>query len=215
MRVAEKTVERLCLYRRLLIELRREGVRNVFSHVLGERLGLTAAQVRRDVMAVGYSGSTRRGYDVVGLGQAIGDYLDRPEGTRVVVVGLGNLGRALVAYFTGRREKLSVVAGFDSDPAKTERVLSGCRIYPMDELRRVADKEAAQVAMLAVPAAQAQAVAEFCVGAGIQGLLNFAPVRLRVPDHVYVLDVDLAVFLEKVAFFSGKARGKDEVADES
>jgi len=201
-RVAEQTIGRLSLYRRLLERLLDENKRRVFSHEIAEITGFTAAQVRRDLMGPGPSGNSRHGYDVGELIQAIDDYLDHPGGQRVAVIGIGNLGRALVAFFSGRRPNLSVVAGFDSDPQRVNRVINGCRIYPMESLSEVVVDQNISVAMIAVPAANAQSVAKLCVEAGVSGILNFAPVHLRTPASVYVSDVDLAMSLEKVAFFA-------------
>ena len=109
-----KTIGRLSLYRRLLAGLQAEGVRNVYSHQLAAMTGGTAAQVRRDIMAVGCVGSPTRGYDVQQLCQAIAGVLDHPEGQSAALVGVGNLGRALLAYFLQRRPKLMIRAAFDS-----------------------------------------------------------------------------------------------------
>jgi len=158
--------------------------------------------VRRDMMAVGYSGSPTRGYDVRALVESIGESLDAPEGQGVALVGIGNLGRAIMAYFTGRRPKLSIVAAFDSDPAKINRVIHGCRCYSMIELPEVVRDLAIRIAIITVPSAEAQSVADSLVRAGVTGILNFAPAPLRVPAGVYVEDIDMSMSLEKVAFFA-------------
>lgn len=200
--VSDKTIGRLSLYRRLLNVLQAEGVRSVFSHQLANMAGCTAAQVRRDLMAVGYSGSPSAGYDVSRLLESIRDFLDVPGGQAVALVGVGNLGKALLAYFSGRRPNLQVVAAFDSDPYKANRVIHGCRCYPVESLADVVAGKDIQVAILAVPASAAQAVAETLVRAGVRGIVNFAPVRLRVPEGVYVEDIDMSISLEKVAYFA-------------
>lgn len=200
--VSGKTIGRLSLYRRVLYRLLAEGEQSLFSHQLASLVGGTAAQVRRDVMAVGYAGSPTRGYDIQDLTRAIGSFLDAPEGQGVALVGVGNLGRALLAYFSGRRPKLSIEAAFDVDPAKVNRVIHGCWCYPLEELDSVVAEHAIEIGMITVPADQAQAVADRLSQAGVFGLLNFAPVRLWVPGHVYVEDLDVAMSLEKVAFFA-------------
>jgi redox-sensing transcriptional repressor len=202
---SDRTIGRLSLYRRLLNALACEKVQNVYSHQLADAAGATAAQVRRDLMGVGYSGSPTKGYDVVGLCDALAKYLDSPEPQAVALVGVGNLGRAILAYFGGRRPNLSIQAAFDKDPTKAGRVIHGCRCYLMDGLPKVVDEKKIEAAVLAVPATAAQQVADTLVLCGVRGILNFAPVRLRLPEHVYVQDVDMTTLLEKVAFFARRA----------
>ncbi|MCX5768879.1 MAG: redox-sensing transcriptional repressor Rex, partial [Candidatus Hydrogenedentes bacterium] len=102
----------------------------------------------------------------------------------------------------GRRPRLSIEAAFDTDPAKVNRVIHGCRCYPLDDVERVVQSRGIEIGVLTVPADQAQGVVEYLVRAGIRGILNFAPVRLSVPEHVYVEDIDMTMSLEKVAFFA-------------
>jgi redox-sensing transcriptional repressor len=200
--VSDRTIGRLSLYRRLLNVLQEEGVRNVFSHQLAQLTGRSAAQVRRDLMAVGYSGSPMHGYEVGGLLKSLRDFLDKPGGQNAALVGVGNLGKALLAYFTGRRPNLHITAAFDNDPYKVNRVIHGCPCHPLEEAAEVLRAKGIQVAIVAVPAAAAQAAAELVVEHGVRGILNFAPVRLKLPPHVYVEDIDMTMSLEKVAYFA-------------
>jgi redox-sensing transcriptional repressor len=200
--VSQKTIGRLSLYRRLLNELAVEGVRNVYSHQLASMAGGTAAQVRRDLMSIGYSGSPTRGYEVQELIKSIRGFLDSPQVQGVALVGIGNLGRAIMAYFTGRRPNLSIVAAFDKDPHKANRIVHGCRCYGMDDLARVIREQDIHVGAITVPAAEAQDVANKLVREGVRGIVNFAPAALRVPPDVYVEDIDMSMSLEKVAYFA-------------
>ena len=208
MRVSGKTIGRLSLYRRVLYGLLADGERSIYSHQLAVFVGGTAAQVRRDVMAVGYTGSPTRGYDIPELTRAIGSYLDASQGQSVALVGVGNLGKAILSYFSGRRPRLSIEAAFDTDPGKINRVVHGCRCYGMSDLERVVQGRGIELGILTVPADQAQGVAENLVRAGVRGILNFAPVRLSLPEDVYVEDIDMTMSLEKVAFFARKADQK-------
>jgi redox-sensing transcriptional repressor len=153
-------------------------------------------------MPTGYSGSPKKGYSIPGLIQSIGSVLDDPEEQNVALVGVGNLGRAILAYFTGRRPNLSIVAAFDRNPNKVNRVILGCRCYPVEELEAVVTARGIEVGILTVPAAAAQPIAEGLVACGVRGLLNFAPVSLRVPPEVYVEDLDMAISLERAAYFA-------------
>lgn len=199
--ISDKTIGRLSQYRRLIADLLVDDERFVFSHKLAEMAGGTAAQVRRDVMAIGYSGSPTKGYDLAGLAESIDNFLDAPEGTRAVLVGMGNLGRAITAYFTGRRPKLSIVAAFDNDSYRTGRVIHGCRCYPVEDIAKIVGDLDVRVGILTVPQRVAQPMADMLVQAGVSGILNFAPTRLRVPPRVYVEYIDMTTALEKVSYF--------------
>jgi redox-sensing transcriptional repressor len=157
---SDKTIGRLSLYRRLLGGLEVSGVKHLYSHDLANMAGVTAAQVRRDVMAVGYSGSPTKGYDVVELGKSIGAFLDGVGTQGVALVGIGNLGRAILAFFAGRRPNLAIVAAFDRDPGKTGRVVQGCRCFLAEDMPRVVKELKITAGIIAVPASEAQVVAD-------------------------------------------------------
>ena len=202
--ISVKTIGRLSIYRRILNRLLSEGVKNVFSHQLAVMAGVTPAQVRRDIMSIGYSGNPNRGYGVIDLIESIGTSLDDPEGQRATLVGVGNLGRAILTYFIGRRPKLAIVAAFDNDPKKFDRVIQSCRCYSIDRLEDVVEELGISIGAITVPSNEAQKVANALVCAGIKGILNFAPVRIQVPLNVYVEDIDMTMALEKVAYFARK-----------
>ncbi|HOE66635.1 MAG TPA: redox-sensing transcriptional repressor Rex [Candidatus Hydrogenedentes bacterium] len=207
--VSSKTIGRLSQYRRLLQNLLGDGREFVFSHELATMAGGTAAQVRRDVMAVGHLGSPSKGYGVSALLGSIADYLDGADILGVALVGVGNLGRALLAYFVGRHPTLELKAAFDCDPAKIGRVIHGCRCLPMEEMARVVEEERIKVGVITVPAEDAQRVATVLWQAGVLGIVNFAPVRLWTPASVHVEQIDLTTVLEQAAFF---ARRQDKDA---
>lgn len=202
MKISEKNIERLLLYRRILCGLRSENVENIYSHQLARIADTTPEQVRRDIMSIGYSGSSVKGYNVIRLIESIGEFTDSRETQRVTIVGAGNLGRALIDYFQGRRRKLSIAAIFDNDPQKIDRVIHGVRCHSVEQMKEVIQKNSIDVAILCVPAAAAQQVAELLIEAGIKGILNYAPVKLSLPSHIYVENRDMLLAVEKVAFFS-------------
>jgi redox-sensing transcriptional repressor len=197
-----KTIGRLSLYRRLLHGLLQTGKESVHSHELADLADATAAQVRRDLMVVGRAGTPRRGYNVRDLIDGIGAVLDAPMTQGVALVGAGNLGRAILAFFRGRRPKLSIMAAFDVDPAKIGQVIDGVRCYPAEEMERVIGEKNLRVGIVTVPASEAQRVADALVRSGVRGILNFAPVPLRVPDGVFVEQTDMTMSLEKAAYFA-------------
>ncbi len=195
------TIGRLSLYRRLLQDQLAAGVRQVYSHQLASLAVTTAAQVRRDLMNIGFGGSPRRGYAIQELVEAIDAVLVHSVETSVALVGVGNLGRAILAYYANR-QPIRFVAAFDRATEKTGRVLHGCRCYPADQMAEVVAREDIHVGVIAVPASEAQAVAEQLVLTGVTGILNFAPVRLRVPAGLHVEDIDLIMALDRVAYFA-------------
>jgi redox-sensing transcriptional repressor len=202
MAISDRTIGRLSLYRRMLYRFIADGKTNVYSHQIAAVSGATPAQVRRDLMVIGYSGSPNRGYRIDELIGSIGEFLDDPTGQNVGLIGAGNLGRAILAYFSGRRPKLAIVAAFDVVPEKVNRTIHGCHCYALDEFASVAKRENITVAVVSVPADVAQGVADMVVAAGVHGILNFAPVSLKVPPSVYVQDMDMVMALEKVAYFA-------------
>jgi len=197
-----RTIERLSVYRRLLGDIDPKRRAGVYSHELAIKAVATAAQVRRDLMEIGFSGRPRTGYDVQGLAAALADYLDAPESEGIALVGVGDLGRALLNYSSGRHPKLHIAVAFDNDTSKTGRVICGCRCHHIRSSRRVIPKQGIRMAILAVPAPAAQSVATRIVDDGIMGLINFTPVRLHLPPEVYVENFDVTVSLEKMAFFT-------------
>lgn len=203
---SDKAVGRLVLYRKRLAGIPEDARRFIYSHEIGELCGVTSTQVRRDLMLVGSSGNPNRGYERRDLAQSIDEFLFEQRRQKVILVGVGNLGRAVLAYVSRRSPLLVIVAAFDSDPAKTGRVIMGYRCHAMTELGDLVDSQAIPTGILSVPVAAAQEVADRLVAAGIRGILNFAPVTLRVPHTVYVEDIDLAMALEKVAFFARHGR---------
>jgi len=196
-----KTVERLSEYRRALLECLREEKIYIFSHSLAARLHITAVQVRRDLMLIGYSSVSRKGYDVKELIDTIGRIIDSEEGINVAIIGIGNLGRAVAGYFKGKRSKLNLVASFDNDPQKINKVVTGVKCFPYGEMESKIREMNIRIALIAVPADYAREIAEDAVRFGIKGILNFTTVPLNVPSGVYLEEYDMITSIEKVAYF--------------
>jgi redox-sensing transcriptional repressor len=204
MKLPEKTVERLSEYRRTLLSYLATGKTHIFSHELAHLHHITAVQVRRDLMFIGYSSMQRKGYDVNELILVIGNILDSKDGLNVAIVGIGNLGRAITTYFTGKRSKLNIIAAFDTDTDKIDRVISGVKCYSMQKLPEVLKEMDIHIAILTVPVDHAVVTAEKLVLAGIKGILNFTTALLNVPSNVYLEEYDMVTSLEKVAYFVKK-----------
>jgi len=196
-----KTVERLSEYRRTLLECLKEKKKFIFSHDLAARLHITAVQVRRDLMLIGYSSVQRKGYDIRELIDKIGTVIDSKESMNVAIIGIGNLGRAVAGYFKGKRSKLNLVASFDNDPQKVNKVISGVKCYPYDEMERIVRELDIRIAILTVPADFAKEIAEEVIRLGIKGILNFTTITLNVPSWVYLEEYNMITSMEKVAYF--------------
>jgi redox-sensing transcriptional repressor len=197
----ERTVERLSEYRRSLLQCLEEGKTHIFSHELAELHHNTAVQVRRDIMFIGYTSMQRKGYDVRELIDVIGEILDSEKGLNVAVIGVGNLGRAVTTYFIGKRSKLNIIATFDVDTTKIDRVISGVKCYPLSRLKEVVESNNISIAIMTVPADSATEVSTQLVESGIKGVLNFTTVPLNVAEDVYLDEYDMITSLEKVAYF--------------
>ncbi len=204
--VSEKTVERLSLYRRILQQLRVEGKETIMSHELAEMSHIKPAQVRRDIMHLGYSGIPNIGYKIRPLLESISNFLDSPLPQSAVLVGVGHLGIALLANFAGRWRQLAIRAAFDKDPAKIGQTFHGCRCYALSDLPKIVAETKSDVGILAIPGDGAQQVCDLLIQSGITGILNFSPLRVKVPEHVFIEHVDLSATFEKVSFFARKMK---------
>ena len=200
--IPRKTVLRLSLYRRLLENLRATGTTNIYSHELAHLAGVSAAQVRRDFMVIGYSGSPNRGYQADTCLAAIETLLDGPSRQEVAIVGVGRLGRSVLAHFASRRPQLRITVAFDTNPEVVGTIVEGCPVYDIDELERVVKERNIRVAVLAVPPETGQTAADALVRAGVRSLVDFTALPLRVPHNVFVDHMDITSALEAAAFFA-------------
>ena len=203
-----RMIERLSGYRRHLRRWVTEKRQRIFSHELGGLVGSTPAQVRRDLMTIGFTGSPARGYDVAKLIESISAVLDPPEREGAALVGVGSLGRAILRYLSTAHPEIPIMAAFDVAPDRVGGMIDGCRCYPMTEMEAVLEKEPALIGIITVPSEAAQDVANDLIRAGVRGIMNFTAVRLHTPPEVFVEDIDISISLEKVVFFSRSRAGR-------
>jgi redox-sensing transcriptional repressor len=201
-------VGRVSLYLRQLETYQRQGHTTVSSSQLGEPLSIKNAQVRKDLGFFGQFGQPGIGYSIEGLIGTLRHILGIDHEWPLAVVGLGNLGRALLRYRGFRARGFHVVALFDNDPAKIGQQHDGLIVEPIESLRKVVVPRKIRLALLCVPTEAAQRVADLLVASGIGGILNFAPVPLVVPAHVNLVHVDLSVQLENLAYKVQKTSGE-------
>jgi redox-sensing transcriptional repressor len=210
--VPYRTIGRLTLYWRILRDLASEGETYIYSHDLASRSRVTAAQARRDLMVVGYSGTPARGYDVKKLRDHIEAFVFPAEEQRAIIAGVGNIGRALLKFFLGRRPTLKIVASLETNPDKFGRLIHGCPCHSIENAASVIREQCITVGIIAVPDKEAQYVSDVYVEAGIRGILNFARTALHVPSGVYVEDIDLAMSMDRVAYFARQSLKSERLA---
>jgi len=198
--VPKAVISRLSLYLREIQHLIRDGHETTSSSQLGRLLGFSDAQVRKDLAYFGHFGQPGVGYRCDELVQNIKRILGTDRDWPVALVGTGNLGRALLGYRGFWNQGFRIVAAFDIDANRVGALIDGVPIHHLDRLSEVAQENKIRLGMIAVPAAAAQAVADRLVAAGIEGIVNFAPVTITLPDSVSHVGVDLAIELEQLSF---------------
>lgn len=201
MNIPEKTIERLSEYRRTLRSCDKQGISHIFSHVLAGIHGITAVQVRRDLMLIGFTSDTKKGYDVKELIRFIGDILDSREPMNMAVIGMGHLGQAITKYFNGKGLKLRIVAAFDIDPSKVGTEIMGIPCYDMANFEEQAEADNIDIVVLSSPTSAAAELLVPIINAGIRGVLNFTSMPLNFPKGIVVENYDITTLLEKVAYF--------------
>jgi len=199
--IPHKTIERLSQYRRALLLCLAKGKDHIFSHEIAKIQHITAVQVRRDLMLIGYTGTLRKGYKIQELINLISEIIDSKEGQKVAIVGIGNIGMSILKYFKGKRPKLAIVAAFDNDHTKIGKKFSEVTCFDINELYDEIKKQNITIAIITVPAERTVEIADLLVKAGIKGILNFTPRPINVPDNVFLEEFDMTTSLEKVAFY--------------
>jgi redox-sensing transcriptional repressor len=197
------------VYLRRLEELQQEGMTTLSSEELAVHCGTSAAQVRKDLSFFGTFGKRGLGYGVPELIAALKSILGLERRWRVALVGAGKIGAALFAYQDFRRQGFFIESVFDSDAAKVGQRWNGLVVRHDAELDEALRQDAVDIAIIAVPADVAQGVVDRVIKAGVRAILNFAPVKLRVPDHVALKNVNMAVELEGLSFALANSGGVD------
>ncbi len=199
-KIPRPTVKRLSLYLRELESQATSPPRTISSRQLGNALGLTDAQVRKDLAYFGQFGHPGVGYQFSELTTELRHILGTDRSWRAIVVGAGNIGRAVINSEHLANKGFAIIAVVDSDPGLIGTTVGGHRVRPISDLTSIITAENPEIGMVAVPANAAQSVTDELIAAGVKGLLNFAPVRLKVDDSVAIVSVDLTVSLEQLAY---------------
>ncbi len=199
--IPEKTIERLSEYRRTLLKCHAQGITHIFSHVLAGMHGITAVQVRRDLMLIGFSSDTKKGYDVKVLIDFINSILYSEQTMNMAIIGMGHLGQAVTKYFNGKGLKLRITAAFDVDENKVGTTIDSIPCYHIDEFEDRVEEMDISIAIVSLPTSQAATIVLPIINAGIKGVLNFTSVPLNFPQGIVVENYDITTLLEKVAYF--------------
>lgn len=199
-KIPEATVTRLSVYSRFLKRLDKKGVATISSGEIAEGVGVSPAQVRKDLAYFGEFGTRGVGYNVKDLIHYTIKILGLTEPWNLIMVGAGNMGSALVTYREFKDRGFNIVSVFENDLTKIGKRISDIEVLPMERIPEAIKEHNVRIGIIAVPAKAAQEVADIYVENGIEGILNFAPISLNVPPHIEVRNVDLSVKLEILTF---------------
>ncbi len=203
LKIPEATIMRLSVYSRYLTEVDRKGIVTISSSDIAEGVGVSPAQVRKDLAYFGEFGIRGVGYNVKDLHKDILKILGLSSEWNVTLVGMGNLGLALSTYKGFKERGFIITSIFDKDPEKIGKVVDGVEVMPVEKIEEVVPKTKTQIGVITVPGVYAQEVADKLVKCGVSAILNFAPVVLNVPPEVELRNVDLSVNLEVLTFNIG------------
>ena len=195
-----QTVERLSIYRKILEELHDEGVTHIYSHQLAGQVGVTPAQLRRDLASFGSFGNISKGYNVYQMILTISRLLGTDRIQSAALIGMGNLGRAILAYRGFEERGFHVAVVFDMDSEKVGRVFAGRRCFHLNDLETVLRDYQATIAILACGSQGLQSLVERLGKAGVRGVINFVPKKLQPVKGMYIEDIDIAAKMEKISF---------------
>ncbi len=197
----KKTIVRISKYKNALHRFKMLGLTRVFSDNLAEAVGVSSIQVRKDFSLFGITGNKRGGYQISELIKQLHNVLGKQDIQNVVIVGVGNMGAALIHYNGFEKELINIVAGFDSDPAKLAPH-APVPVLHIDKLEKFVKEHNVKIGIVAVPDMAAQRIVDRMVKAGIKGILNFAPIRLNAPEGCFINSVNLIPELESVIYFT-------------
>jgi redox-sensing transcriptional repressor len=199
--IPDIVIGRLPIYLRALIRLQQEGRDVTSSHELGERLGISSAQIRKDLSHFGGFGKQGTGYQIAYLIEQLKQVLKVDREWGVALIGAGDLGRAVANYRGFIDRGFRIVCVFDNDPQKVGATVGEHVVQAFDDLEKALQERKIKVAMIAVPASHAQEVADQVIKAGVRAILNYAPINLNVPSDVHVQHIDPVVHLQRMTYY--------------
>ena len=199
--IPEVVVARLPVYIQKLNQLVREGREIVSSQEMAEHLGFSSAQIRKDLSFFGGFGKQGTGYNVINLLESLRSILNLNQIWEIVLVGVGHLGQALLSYQGFSRNGFEIVMAFDNDPKIIGKTFAGIKVTDVNEIQNHICPRRVPIAILTVPAANAQEMADQLIGCGVKAILNYAPVTLKVPEGIRLANIDPVLSLQKLTFY--------------
>ncbi len=199
--IPDIVISRLPVYLRALERLSQEGEEVTSSHELGKRLGISSAQIRKDLSHFGGFGKQGTGYKIAFLKDQLRQVLKVERDWQVALVGAGDLGSAVARYKGFAERGFHIGYVFDNAPEKVGKRVGSFPIRPIDEIGKTISENNIKIAMIAVPAENAQAVADQLIEAGVRAILNYAPINLKVPDNVRVQYIDPVIHLQRMTYY--------------
>jgi len=197
--VISNKINRLLQYRSVLIKLKDLGFETVFSYTLGEEAGVTAEQVRKDFSKFNIKGNKKGGYNIDELLDTFDNIFRKDELHKVILVGIGNIGIAILQYKGFRKNMIEIVAGFDIDPVKYKKKYM-IPVYPMERIEEIIHDHRVKTVIIAVPEIVAQEVCSRLVNIGINSILNISPAILKAPSHVVIHNIQIGNALESLIY---------------
>jgi len=199
-KISDSTVARLSKYYRTLLYLQQRGTDTISSEGLAQHNGITAAQVRKDLSCFGAFGRRGLGYNVADLKANIARIMGLTRPYKVALIGVGNIGRALIDFDQFRMQGFQITVAYDKDPGKIGKIVHGITVRGQDDLERDLRDERVDIAVVSVPAAVAQSVVDRVVASGVKAILNFAPINIIVPKGVFIRHENMAIEIESLSF---------------
>jgi len=199
--IPEVVIARLPVYIQKLNQLMREGRENVSSQEMAEFLGVTSAQIRKDLSFFGGFGKKGTGYNVINLLESLRSILNLNQIWEVVLIGVGKLGQALLSYQGFTRKGFEIVMAFDNDPNVIGQTIAGIKVRDVSEMQNLTCPRNIPIAILTVPAANAQEMADQLIHCGVKAILNYAPVTLKVPEGVKLSNIDPVLNLQTFTYY--------------
>lgn len=209
-KIPDAAIRRLPVYLRVLEETLASEVQIISSAELAEKTGFSPEQIRKDLAYFGAFGTRGVGYDTSVLSRRIARILGLQHGVKAALVGAGHLGHALARYSLGKHKDVRIAAIFDADSSKLGELIAGVAIQPVADLAAVIEREGIKIGVICVPALEAQKVADEMARGGVEAILNFAPVKLRLPPAVFVQNIDLTIELQSLAYYTSASAADDD-----
>jgi redox-sensing transcriptional repressor len=200
-KISDSTINRLSKYHRTLCRLRQDAVHTVSSDLIAEINDITAAQVRKDLSFFGSFGKRGTGYNTVELEEQIEKILGLSKKWNVALVGIGNIGRALVNYSEFKKRGFEIKAIFDTSSEKIGAKVNGVLINDVQQASQIIESKKIDIAIIAVPVAYAQDTVDLFIENGVRAFLNFAPVTIKTPENVLVKNENMSIELEALSYF--------------